>query len=453
MNEARRGGRRRPGLKLLLFLHASLFLNVFFFCYLVLSRHQPPPGWARSAARDAEAVAAIDCSGHGRAFLAGGDLPACECNACYSGDDCSQLLLDCPSDADSEDPLFLEPYWQQHASTSSIVLPGWQCMSSQTMGGDFISAELDRHVRLLHKAAENAITDGKFILFGSEVAELLHALVHALSADNASSSPACLVASAPHNPFGRRQHECIGIRSNYVKGSVSPATKIIEYVTSPNDPDGLLQHSVLGASAVIHDHAYFWPHYSSIPAPADEDIMLFTISKISGHAGIRLWWAVIKDQKTYQKAAEYMSLNTMVVSCDVQLRVLKLIRVVIAEMGKGGGIFEFGYKTLKTRWSKLHKLVSSSNRFSIQPLLPHYCNYFKRIRDPSPAYAWLKCETEEDKDCYSVLKTSGITSRSGTLFESNSHYTRLSLVKTEDDFDLLTMRMEALLSKELIASS
>lgn len=75
-----------------------------------------------------------------------------------------------------------------------------------------------------------------------------------------------------------------------MKGSVSPATKIIEYVTSPNDPDGLLQQSVLGASAVIHDHAYFWPHYSSIPAPADEDIMLFTISKISGHAGIRLWY-------------------------------------------------------------------------------------------------------------------------------------------------------------------
>ncbi|KAJ8484972.1 hypothetical protein OPV22_017457 [Ensete ventricosum] len=37
-------------------------------------------------------------------------LLACECNACYSGDDCSQLLLlDCPADADSEDPLFLEP--------------------------------------------------------------------------------------------------------------------------------------------------------------------------------------------------------------------------------------------------------------------------------------------------------------------------------------------------------
>lgn len=60
---------------------------------------------------------------------------------------------------------------------------------------------------------------------------------------------------------------------------------------------------------------------------------------------------------------------------------------------------------------------------------------------------------EEDEDCYAVLKKSGIASRSGTLFEANSHYTRLSLVRTEDDFDLLTMRMEALVSKELIASS
>lgn len=114
----------------------------------------------------------------------------------------------------SEDPLFLEPYWQQHASTSSIVSPGWQCMRSRTMGGDFISAELDRHVRLLHKAAENAITDGKFILFGSEVGELLHALVHALSAVNASSSPACLVASAPHNPVSILQISTAYLASN-----------------------------------------------------------------------------------------------------------------------------------------------------------------------------------------------------------------------------------------------
>ncbi|THU71382.1 hypothetical protein C4D60_Mb04t00810 [Musa balbisiana] len=67
---------------------------------------QRPPslGWTGSAATEAEAVAAINCSGHGRAFLdgvlAGGGLPVCECNKCYYGSDCSRLLHDCPADVD-----------------------------------------------------------------------------------------------------------------------------------------------------------------------------------------------------------------------------------------------------------------------------------------------------------------------------------------------------------------
>ncbi len=63
----------------------------------------------------------------------------------------------------------------------------------------------------------------------------------------------------------------------------------IEFVTSPNNPDGQLREAVLqGPNAkAIHDLAYYWPHFSPIPSPADEDIMLFTISKLTGHAGAR----------------------------------------------------------------------------------------------------------------------------------------------------------------------
>jgi len=39
---------------------------------------------------------------------------------------------------------------------------------------------------------------------------------------------------------------------------------------------------------VIADHAYDWPHFTHIAVPADEDVMLFTMSKPSGHAGSRL---------------------------------------------------------------------------------------------------------------------------------------------------------------------
>lgn len=66
-------------------------------------------------------------------------------------------------------------------------------------------------------------------------------------------------------------------------------TDIIEFVTSPNNPDGQLNEAVLQGRNVkaIYDRAYYWPHFTAIPAPADEEVMLFTLSKLTGHAGSR----------------------------------------------------------------------------------------------------------------------------------------------------------------------
>ena len=65
--------------------------------------------WSRKAAEEAESVAAISCSGHGRAFLDGihldGKQPVCECNTCYGGNDCSEFLPACAADANRFDSL------------------------------------------------------------------------------------------------------------------------------------------------------------------------------------------------------------------------------------------------------------------------------------------------------------------------------------------------------------
>jgi hypothetical protein len=64
------------------------------------------------------------------------------------------------------------------------------------------------------------------------------------------------------------------------------------------------------------------------------------------------------------------------------------------------------------------------------------------------AFAWLKCEKEEDKNCFEVLKTSNIIGREGSLFGAESRFVRLSLVQSQDDFDLLLQRMETLVVLE-----
>ncbi|KAK8705399.1 hypothetical protein V6N13_049002 [Hibiscus sabdariffa] len=65
--------------------------------------------WSSKAAAEAEAVAEIGCSGHGRAYLDGllgdGNEPVCECNKCYTGPHCSHFIPNCTANADGYVPI------------------------------------------------------------------------------------------------------------------------------------------------------------------------------------------------------------------------------------------------------------------------------------------------------------------------------------------------------------
>ncbi|KAL0361823.1 UNVERIFIED_CONTAM: Alliin lyase 2 [Sesamum radiatum] len=82
-------------------LLASVALNIF----LVRNewkKQKLSSNWAQEAAAEAEAVALISCSGHGRAYLDGvvvDGKPVCECNTCYGGPNCSHFSPDCAVDA------------------------------------------------------------------------------------------------------------------------------------------------------------------------------------------------------------------------------------------------------------------------------------------------------------------------------------------------------------------
>ncbi|KAJ0501386.1 putative alliinase, pyridoxal phosphate-dependent transferase domain 1 [Helianthus annuus] len=92
---------------------------------------------------------------------------------------------------------------------------------------------------------------------------------------------------------------------------------------------------------------------------------------------------------------------------------------------------------MKDRWDRLTSIFSKSTRFSIQKRHPLHCNFYNESRLPSPAYAWVKCEREEDDDCGAVLEASKIVGRSGSSFSAKNRYTGLSLIKSQDDFEML----------------
>uniref|UniRef100_F6H6R3 Alliinase EGF-like domain-containing protein n=1 Tax=Vitis vinifera TaxID=29760 RepID=F6H6R3_VITVI len=84
-------------------LACSVILNVLLLSNYVYVGGKGELSWSRRAAEEAEAVAAVSCSGHGRGYLDGlvvDGSPVCECNSCFGGPDCSQFAPDCVADAD-----------------------------------------------------------------------------------------------------------------------------------------------------------------------------------------------------------------------------------------------------------------------------------------------------------------------------------------------------------------
>ncbi|CAH8306455.1 unnamed protein product [Eruca vesicaria subsp. sativa] len=449
-----------------LLLTVSIILNLAFTIHVIYRNSTTwNPTWTSRAATEAEDAASVSCSGHGRAYVDGigvldGKEPPCECNNCYTGKDCSVFLSDCPVNANSGDPLFLEPFWMQQAEGSAALVSGWHRMSYIYQDGTYISEELVKVIRKLHSVVGNAVTDNRFVIFGTGSTQLLAAAVHALSLRNSSSStPARLLTSVPFYNLYKDQAEFFDSSHLKFEGDAfawknsernDNTKQVIEIVTSPNNPDGKPKTAVLEGPNVktIHDYAYYWPYFSPITVPADEDLSLFSLSKTTGHAGSRFGWGLVKDKAVYEEMKRYITLSSMGVSKTTQLHVLQLLKVVVRD--GGDNIFHFGHETLKKRWEALHKVFSMSTRFLLQKIKPEYCNYFKKVRDFTPSYAWVKCERPEDTNCYEIFKAAKITGRDGKVFGSEERFVRLSLIRSQDDFDHLIDMLKKLVSQKAV---
>ncbi|PNX56973.1 alliin lyase [Trifolium pratense] len=65
----------------------------------------------------------------------------------------------------------------------------------------------------------------------------------------------------------------------------------IEVVTFPNNPTETLRVLVVNSGVegkIIYDLAYYWPQYTPITYQLGHDVVVFTFSKCTGHAGSRI---------------------------------------------------------------------------------------------------------------------------------------------------------------------
>ena len=75
----------------------------------------------------------------------------------------------------------------------------------------------------------------------------------------------------------------------------------------------------------MHDLAYYWPHFTPITEPKSEDVMLFTLSKLTGHAGTRVGWAFVRDERVAEEMRAFVATTSLGVPHDAQLRASSIL--------------------------------------------------------------------------------------------------------------------------------
>ncbi|KAH7550504.1 hypothetical protein JRO89_XS13G0204800 [Xanthoceras sorbifolium] len=352
----------------------------------------------------------------------------------------------------SGDPTMYEKYWQQVGDKTTIVIPGWQSLSYFSDVSNicwFLEPDFAKEVVRLHRVVGNAITENRHLVVGTGSTQLFQAALYALSPQDALE-PISVVSAAPFYSSYPSITDCLKSGLYKWAGDAHSFKKdgpYIELVTSPNNPDGFVRQSVVNRSEgiLVHDLAYYWPQYTSISFPADHDLMLFTVSKSTGHAGMRIGWALVKDTEVAKKMTKYIELNTIGVSKDSQLRAAKVLKVLSnscePNSSEGECFFEFNHRQMATRWKQLRMAVQKSGLFSVPEFPPQFCTFLGRDFKPQPAFAWLKCEQEEIDDCESFLRGKKILTRSGRHFGFSSKYVRISMLDRDQNYNLFVERL------------
>jgi len=229
------------------------------------------------------------------------------------------------------------------------------------------------------------------------------------------------------------QAPCHSIHRNLVKllGQqwMSPTQgTVVEFVTSPNNPDGSIRTPVTNAPIVLWDAVYAWPWYgftlmkllSHMKKACNKRLCvpIFSFSKSLGLSGQRVGYALIPPsvQKAYPNLLDsytyYINTSTLG-TCRTGEGVCRVIA--------------FNYKEFPLITERLE------HRFDlVSEKLKRLINGIEILSPRGFAYLWVRCM---GVDLHVKLLSLGIRGISGSEFGVSSEYTRLNLLASTANID------------------
>ena len=161
----------------------------------------------------------------------------------------------------------------------------------------------------------------------------------------------------------------------------------IEFVTHPNNPDGELRTPVYPSASLMYDCVYYWPSLVNVSEGGivDEDLALFSLSKLTGHGGSRLGWALVKDPEVAYQMNMYLNRSSLHVGSDSLYRAYNLIQNLLDQPYH---LFDYIREKMLTRWNTINNILAGAT------------DRFSQTSRPGTFYLWIQClNPVEAKDC------------------------------------------------------
>mmetsp|Transcript_81219 Transcript_81219/g.94688 ORF Transcript_81219/g.94688 Transcript_81219/m.94688 type:complete len:468 (-) Transcript_81219:20-1423(-) len=251
--------------------------------------------------------------------------------------------------------------------------------------------------------------------------------------------PLILIAIVPSNPTGSMQS---GLLSHCEPARHSSDARLLDCF------GGAFQ------ARVVSDHSYFWPclvapslrngHGTSVTPDQEEwqwkwpirpirsSALLFGLSKLSGHSGVRHGWAWVMDQDTARLMRQHLwELGTSLSASAMSQSALVLATI---SLGTQPTFHEWCEHAMVDRYRQLHRhlpagYVVKSVEQSATALIA--CPVIHRARDVGGSVTL---------PCAEIMHDVGILATSGVAFGATEDTARVSMGVSEDAFSLLLQR-------------
>jgi len=302
-----------------------------------------------------------ECNGNGNKYVISEqqvlgfyDLePQCECFDCFSGDSCEikDDIMECHIEADSVELDIVKsvlPF--ETISYSDQFRIDYQSFKGIGNDTDF-TYTVSETIKDLHRAAGNVNFEDHELIVGLGAHQLVQAALFALSPDRSITTS---VFTAP--PYWSKFKRMIDSYSpankhfdNYEEAMdvVNRGDAIVDLITSPSNSGNMLasEQQLLGLPSTkqIWDLVYYWPSSyadKSKIVPLEEDIMIFSLSKLAGFSGHRFGWVWVKDPEVAERMKNYLSITTQSYPAAELVYGTRVIQMILESLGTEDDFFK-----------------------------------------------------------------------------------------------------------------